>query len=126
MNKQRKGALSATAIEQVGEEDAQRVDKHLPVPAYRYLVLASLMIFGRMSGYKLIRTIEELTDGIVRISTPTLYENLARLRCDGLVERTAITRDKGVYDLTDEGRALLDAERGIRNQIEGRLRTVRR
>lgn len=46
------------------------------------LVLAA----GEAHGYAVMREVEELTDGTVRLGPGTLYRTIARLLADGLIE----------------------------------------
>ena len=76
------------------------------------LVLLSLANSPR-HGYALMKDIESLSQGRVRLSTGTLYGALRRLLEDRWIERFAqadTTRDKQAYRLTPIGRTQLDAE----------------
>lgn len=64
-------------------------------------------------GYALMKDIEILSKGRVRLSTGTLYGALRRLLEDRWIERFAqedTARDKQAYRLAPSGRAQLDAE----------------
>ena len=77
-----------------------------------FLILASLAEKPR-HGYALIKDIEELSHGRVRLSTGTLYGALRRLLVDGWIQRFRqedTSRDKQAYRLTAEGRSQLEAE----------------
>lgn len=76
------------------------------------LILASLANHPR-HGYALIKDIEQLSDGRVRLSTGTLYGALRRLLEDRWIERfeqSDTSRDKQVYRLTGSGRNRLQFE----------------
>jgi DNA-binding PadR family transcriptional regulator len=76
------------------------------------LILLSLANSPR-HGYALLKDIETLSQGRVRLSTGTLYGALRRLLEDRSIERFAqadTARDKQAYRLTPTGRAQLDAE----------------
>jgi DNA-binding PadR family transcriptional regulator len=76
------------------------------------LILLSLANSPR-HGYALLKDIESLSQGRVRLSTGTLYGALRRLLEDRWIERFAqedTARDKQAYRLTKAGRAQLDAE----------------
>ena len=76
------------------------------------LILMSLADQPR-HGYGLMKDIESLSQGRVRLSTGTLYGALRRLLDDGWIERfeqTDTSRDKQAYRLTSAGRAQLHAE----------------
>ena len=68
---------------------------------------------GPRHGYALLKDIEALSSGRVRMSTGTLYGALRRLLEDGLIERFEQedrSREKQAYRLTAAGRQLLEAE----------------
>lgn len=76
------------------------------------LILASLAA-GPRHGYALMKDIEALSNGRVRMSTGTLYGALRRLLEDQWIERFAqqdTSREKQAYRLTLDGRRQLEAE----------------
>jgi DNA-binding PadR family transcriptional regulator len=75
-------------------------------------ILTSLSA-GAQHGYLLLKSIERLSDGRVRLSTGTLYGALRRLLEAGwikMVDDDDRSRDKQAYKLTVEGRRRLTAE----------------
>jgi PadR family transcriptional regulator, regulatory protein PadR len=78
-----------------------------------FLILAALA-GGDLHGYGIIKEVESLSDGRLRLSPGTLYGALDRLRNDGLVEITGEERVDGrlrrYYRLTDSGAAALQRE----------------
>jgi DNA-binding PadR family transcriptional regulator len=87
-------------------------------PAVFALLLA--LVDGDRHGYALMRDVEELTGGVVRMGPGTLYRSLQRMRVDGLVEELAGAIDdelsdrraerRRVYRLTAAGRRALEEE----------------
>ena len=81
-----------------------------------HIVLA--LLDGELHGYALMRRVEELSDGAVRMGAGTLYGTINRLVDDGLlVETTASATGDGserrrYYELTTEGRDVALAELG--------------
>jgi DNA-binding PadR family transcriptional regulator len=76
------------------------------------LILMSLAS-GTKHGYGLLKDVEELSEGRVRLSTGTLYGAIRRLLEDGWIERfdqEDTSRDKQAYRLTSKGRAYLRSE----------------
>ena len=64
-------------------------------------------------GYGLMKDVEGLSDGRVRLSTGTMYGALRRLLEDGWIDRAATadaSRDKQLYRLTATGRTELRRE----------------
>jgi PadR family transcriptional regulator PadR len=83
-----------------------------------------------LHGYGVMQTVQEISDGRLRLRPGTLYAALDRLTEDGLVqvdrEEVIDSRMRRYYRLTDSGAAALaaDAERLTRNAetAVGRLR----
>ena len=70
-----------------------------------------------MNGYQLGITVEEATDGTIRLSPGSLYENIHRLKARGLIQeldREVRDRKDGrgqrFYSLSDLGLDVLKAE----------------
>ena len=77
-----------------------------------FLILLSLADSPR-HGYALLKDIESLSRGRVRLSTGTLYGALRRLLEDGWIarfEQEDTSREKQAYRLTPSGRAHFDGE----------------
>src|SRR5215467_4638895 len=85
----------------------------LPMREPTYFVLASLLA-GPLHGYAIIKRVEELSNGRVRLATGTLYTALDRLTAEGHVrlvsEKVVAGRIRRSYGLTDAGSAALRAE----------------
>jgi DNA-binding PadR family transcriptional regulator len=85
--------------------------KDKPLSEAVLLILASLAGAPR-HGYALIKDIESLSSGRVRLTTGTLYGALARLLDEGWIEKfdqEDTSRDKQAYRLTPVGRRRLRA-----------------
>ncbi len=94
----------------VRQPDGDHNDGPLTEPVL--LILTSLVDQPR-HGYALIKDIETLSGGRVRLSTGTLYGALRRLLEDAWIERFKqedTSRDKQAYRLTLAGRTQLDLE----------------
>ncbi|HTM52353.1 MAG TPA: helix-turn-helix transcriptional regulator [Bryobacteraceae bacterium] len=90
-----------------------------PISEAVFFILASLAAEPR-HGYSLLKDIETLSEGRVRLSTGTLYGALRRLLENEWIERfeTADTaREKQTYRLTSLGRRLLRQEAGRLKQL---------
>jgi DNA-binding PadR family transcriptional regulator len=93
----------------VTRRNAERI-KPLGEPAL--WILLSLATQPR-HGYGLMKDVETLSDGRVRLSTGTMYGALRRLLEDGWIDRattTDVSRDKQSYRLTSTGRSELRRE----------------
>lgn len=82
-----------------------------------FFILLSL-VPGKKHGYAILKDVEEISSGRIRLSTGTLYGALGRLLDQGLIERVpneaGETSRPGLprkaYLLTVEGRRLLEVE----------------
>lgn len=76
-------------------------------------ILASLTR-GELHGYGIARDVEELSDGLVRLTAGTLYGALNRMAEDGLVvqtrEQVVDGRRRRYYRLTSAGQTALTEE----------------
>lgn len=87
----------------------------LPLREPTFFILLSL-VPAENHGYAILKEVETLSEGRVRLSTGTLYEALSRLREQGLVERLESTDEGGpgkprkIYQLTALGRQVIEAE----------------
>lgn len=86
-----------------------------PLPsASLHLVLA--LLDGKNHGYALMRRVEELSNGAVRMGPGTLYGTLNRLLADGLIIETTDhaprehNERRRYYRLTGEGQRVAQTE----------------
>src|SRR5215468_973438 len=105
--------------------------KRKPLTEPVLLILTSLADEPR-HGYALIKDIEVLSHGRVRLSTGTLYGAIRRLLEAEWIEefdQEDTSRDKQAYRLTAEGRKVLQAEldrmKELTQKAAARLRTRR-
>ena len=84
-----------------------------PLREPTFLVLAALGP-GPLHGYGIIKAVEEMSDGRVRLRAGTLYGALERLESQGFVafhgEGSAGGPARRYYKLTADGQALLESE----------------
>jgi DNA-binding PadR family transcriptional regulator len=85
----------------------------LPLTPAMFHVLVALAD-GETHGYAIMKEVEQLTGGAVRLSTGTLYGIIKRLLSEGLIrERSRASRDaarRRSYELTAFGRDVARAE----------------
>jgi DNA-binding PadR family transcriptional regulator len=87
----------------------------LPLTETTLLILLSLSP-GPKHGYAIMKEVETLSDGRVRLSTGTLYGALKRLLDEDCIVRAddpepnGSDRERKVYTLTDNGQHILRAE----------------
>jgi DNA-binding PadR family transcriptional regulator len=84
-----------------------------PMREPTYFILAALLD-GPLHGYAVIKHVEELAAGRVRLAAGTLYAALDRLAAEGLIqvvsEEIVNGRARRYYGLTDQGQAAVQAE----------------
>jgi DNA-binding PadR family transcriptional regulator len=100
--------------------------KPKPLPAASlHLVLA--LLDGENHGYALMRKVEELSAGAVRMGPGTLYGTLNRLLADGLITETTdrVAREdnerRRYYQLTADGETAARDELARLRSLVGRL-----
>ena len=83
----------------------------LPLTPAMFHVMVALAD-GDTHGYAIMKDVEQLTSGAVRLSTGTLYGIIKRLLSDGLVRESASEEDerRRSYTLTAFGREVARAE----------------
>ncbi|GAA2445007.1 PadR family transcriptional regulator [Agromyces soli] len=81
------------------------------------LYLLALLEERPRHGYELIQALSERFGGTYSPSAGTIYPRLAKLEEEGLVTKTSDGR-KSIYEITDAGRAELDARRHELDDIE--------
>ena len=91
-------------------------ERHLPMKPADYLTLLALGE-GEQHGYGLVKKIEHLSDGTLRLVPGNFYSVLQRLMQDGLLEESERraaedldNRRRRYYAITDLGRAVAAAE----------------
>ena len=96
------------------------IAKLLPLREPTFYILLSLTD-GEKHGYAILKDVEEISDARVTLSTGTLYEALARLVDQSLIERVTTDADTGeenshpgrprkAYRITSRGEHVLQAE----------------
>jgi DNA-binding PadR family transcriptional regulator len=98
----------------------------LPLTPAMFYVLVALAD-GQTHGYAIMKEVDRLTDGAVRLSTGTLYGIIKRLLADGLIRegssRGSDDARRRAYDLTAFGR---DVARAEADRLEQTLSIARR
>lgn len=83
----------------------------LPLTPAMFHVMVALAD-GQTHGYAIMKEVEQLTGGAVRLSTGTLYGIIKRLLSDGLIRESGAPGDerRRSYELTGFGRDVARAE----------------
>lgn len=88
---------------------------NLPLREPTFLILLSLAP-GPRHGYAILKEVESLSEGRVKMSTGTLYGAIERLLDQAWIRRVddpmpnETNRERKSYELTDLGRKMLEAE----------------
>jgi len=88
---------------------------HLPLREPTFFIMVSLLP-GPKHGYAILKQVESLSKGRVKLSTGTLYGAIKRLLGRGWIRRVddpipnSTDRDRKSYDLTELGQRVLNAE----------------
>ena len=103
---------------------ASKIPDILPLREPTFFILLSLAVQGK-HGYAILKDVEDLSQGKLKLSTGTLYEAIARLLDQGLIERIPGEvfspapiqearnhpgKPRKTYRLTRTGRRVLEAE----------------
>lgn len=93
------------------------IQSNLPLTETTFFILLSLAPQPK-HGYAIMKDVEALSHGRVRLSTGTLYGAIKRMLEQGWIERIEEDgrkengRNRKSYQLTGIGRRILEAERG--------------
>ena len=100
---------------------------HVPLSAHDFHILLSLFEED-LHGYRIIRTIEERTDGELVLGTSSLYAAIKRMLQDGLVTETSTpAREDSTdsrrryYRITPPGRVVVREEARRIHRLERHL-----
>ena len=94
---------------------AAAVQAHVPLKPVWLQIMLSIAI-GEGHGYSIRKSVEERTDGKIRLWPTTLYGTLRQIAEAGLIEERQgaehepDARGRREFVLTENGRAVLDAE----------------
>ena len=72
-------------------------ERFVPLPSATLHILVALM-GGEKHGYGIMRDVEEVSDGHVRMGPGTLYGSIKRMLADGLIEESAERPDPELDD----------------------------
>lgn len=82
--------------------------KYCPMTETTFYTLLALLLPNH--GYGIMKFVKELTQGRVKMGTGTLYTMLGRLVDDGMIHVVSEADGKRTYQITKDGRMLLNAE----------------
>ena len=103
--------------------DAHLRKVYVPMTETSFYIL--LCLREPSHGYQIIRSVEELTGGEVRLSPGTMYGTLSKMEKDGLIALDREEEKRKIYRITSLGKEILSLEmkrieRLYRNMMEVR------
>jgi DNA-binding PadR family transcriptional regulator len=77
--------------------DTDGPEAFLPLPSATLHILVALRA-GEMHGYAIMHSVEQLSDGLVRMGPGTLYGSIKRMLADGMIEESEERPDPTLDD----------------------------
>ncbi len=81
---------------------------YVPMTETGFYIL--LCLRREMHGYSIVKEVERLTGGEIRISPGTLYGSLGKMEKDGLIRFVKEEEKRRIYVITELGQQVLDLE----------------
>jgi len=111
---------------------SQRTRDEIPPGTLYMLILKTLSTGGKLHGYEIANSIQQISDEVLQVEEGSLYPALQRMLVKGWVEAewgvTAGNRRARYYHLTRDGRKQLESElsqyRRVNIAIEKILQTA--
>ena len=88
--------------------DAHIKKVYVPMTETGFYILLCLQ--RPMHGYSIVRQVEALTGGEIRLSPGTMYGSISKMEKDGLIEFLREEDKRKIYAITELGRQVLELE----------------
>ena len=88
--------------------DAHIKKVYVPMTETGFYIL--LCLREEMHGYSIVKKVEDLTNGEVRLSPGTMYGSLSKMEKDGLITFVREEEKRKIYIITELGREVLSLE----------------
>ncbi len=88
--------------------DAHLRKVYVPMTETSFYIL--LCLREPSHGYQIIRSVEELTSGEIRLSPGTMYGTLSKMEKDGLIALDREEEKRKIYRITSLGKEILSLE----------------
>ncbi|WP_185959481.1 PadR family transcriptional regulator [Planococcus salinarum] len=82
--------------------------KYVPMTETAFYILLSLT--EPRHGYGIVKHVEEITAGRLKLGSGTVYGTLMKMQKDGVITVFADEQRKTVYEITEAGKELMKAE----------------
>ncbi|KAA0948657.1 PadR family transcriptional regulator [Sporosarcina sp. ANT_H38] len=86
------------------------IKSYSPMTETAFYILLSLT--EPRHGYGIIKYVEELTENRLVLGSGTIYGTLTKMQRDGIISVYADEKRKTIYEITDDGKALMRHEMG--------------
>ena len=91
-----------------GEEMEKLIKKYIPMTETAFYILFSLS--EPLHGYGIIKQVESLTNGRIKLGSGTIYGTLSKMHADGIIDIFSDEERKTVYERTEIGGIVLQHE----------------
>ncbi len=103
--------------------DAHTRKVYVPMTETGFYILYCLQTENH--GYGIVQSVQQLTDGELRLAPGTMYGSLSKMEKDGLIRFVKESDKRKIYLITELGREILALElkriKRLYNSIEGDL-----
>lgn len=82
--------------------------KYVPMTETAFYILLSLT--EPRHGYGIIKCVEELTEGRLKLGSGTVYGTLTKMQKDAMIAVFADEKRKTIYEVTDCGKRIMQVE----------------
>ncbi|TMN22191.1 PadR family transcriptional regulator [Lentibacillus cibarius] len=89
-------------------KQAKLFKSYIPMTETAFYILLSLA--EPRHGYGIIKHVETITNGRIHLGSGTVYGTLTKMQRDGLIIVYADEKRKKIYEITDTGRQVMQAE----------------
>ncbi len=91
-----------------GKQLEKLLKKYVPMTETAFYILLSLT--EPHHGYGIIKRVEELTNGRIKLGSGTIYGTLTKMQQDAMISVFADERRKTIYEVTTIGKQVMQAE----------------
>lgn len=84
------------------------LQKYTPMTETAYYIL--LVLKEPLHGYGIIQSVEQLTEGRIRMGAGTIYGTLSKLEKDGIIDIVQVTNRRKIYMQSELGVSLINQE----------------
>lgn len=89
-------------------DNKKLLKKYIPMTETAFYILLALA--EPRHGYGIIKHVEEISGGRLRLGSGTIYGTLGKMQKDDMITVFADVERKTVYEITDAGKYLMRAE----------------